>query len=154
MATICLRRWLLVGLAGAVLGAGPAAVDATLARLKAGSAEDSVVAALREARSLALARGQPVRVLVDEDLRSIWVEGGRWHKLPDGVSLAGPKADRNGQGAIIFSPDGSASGGQVVVSWRGRAVSVLVDGSSGRVRRVRANDAIAPPAFGRPGSAG
>lgn len=151
---IAVRRWLLVGLTGAALGAGPAAVDATLVHFKAGSAEDSVVAALREARALALTRGHPVRVLVDETMRSISVEGGHWRKLPDGVSLAGPKADRDGQGVIVFGADGSASGGQVVLSWRGRAVSVLVDGDSGRVRRVRAERVTAPGAGGRPGSAG
>lgn len=133
-----LRRWLMVGVAGAALGAAPAAVDAALVRLKAGAAEDSVVAALREARALALARKQPVRVAVDEDLRAIWVEGGHWRKVPDGVSLAGPRPDRQGRGAITFAPDGSSSGGQVVVWWRGRAVSVLVDQRTGTVRRVRA----------------
>lgn len=133
-----LRRWLLIGLAGAILGSGPTAVDTALVRLKTGAAEDDVAAALREARALALARGQPVRVQVDERLRSIWVEGGRWRRLPDGVSLAGPPADRDGRGMIVFAPDGSSSGGQIVVSWRDRAVSLLVDGASGRVRRVRA----------------
>lgn len=149
-----MRRWLLVGLAGAALGAGPTAVDATLVRLKAGVAEDNVVAALREARALALARGRPVRVVVDEQMRSVWVEGGHWRKLPDGVSLAGPRADRDGQGVIVFAADGSSDGGQIVVSWRGRAVSVLVDGGSGRVRRVRADDSIRPGEAGRPGNAG
>lgn len=133
-----LRRWVMVGVAGAALGAAPAAVDVALVRLKAGAAEDSVVAALREARALALARQQSVRVVVDQELRSVWVEGGHWRKLPDGVSLAGPRPDRQGRGTITFGPDGSSSGGQVVVAWRGRAVSMLVDARTGTVRRVRA----------------
>lgn len=145
---LSMRRWLAIGIIGAVLGAAPAAVDAAIARLKAGAAEDDVVAALREARALAVTRGQPVRVRVDEQMRSIWVEGGHWRKLPDGVSLAGPRADRDGQGVILFAPDGSSSGGQIVVSWRGRAVSVLVDGASGGVRRVRAG---VPERAGRSG---
>lgn len=152
-----MRRWLMVGIAGAALGATPMAVDAALVRLKAGTAEDGVVAALREARALAVSRGKPVRVRVDEQMRSVWVEGGHWRKLPDGVSLAGPRADRDGQGIIVFAPDGSSSGGQIVVSWRGRAVSVLVDGASGGVRRVRAGEGVLsrPPGAGdRRGSAG
>lgn len=140
-----LRRWLAIGVAGAILGAAPAAVDAALTRLKAGSAEDDVMAALREARALAVTRRQTVRVRVDEQMRSIWVEGGHWRRLPAGVSLAGPRADRDGQGVIVFAPDGTSSGGQIVVSWRGRAVSVLVDGPSGGVRRVRAAAPAAAP---------
>lgn len=135
---IGLRRWLAVALAGATLGAAPSAVDATLVRFKAGAASDDVVSALKEARALALARGQPVRVLVDEQLRSVSVEGGHWRKLPAGVSLAGPKPDRNGQGVITFQPDGSSSGGQVVVSWRERAVSVVVEAVGGHIRRLPA----------------
>lgn len=159
-----LRRWLMVGVAGAVLGIAPMAVDAARTRLKAGAAEDDVVTALREARALALSRGQPVRVRVDEQMRSVWVEGGHWRKLPEGVSLAGPRADRDGQGVIVFAADGTSSGGQIVLSWRGRAVSVLVDGASGAVRRVRAGSGDGPTAAliapilrdagGRRGSAG
>lgn len=133
-----MRRWLLIGVAGAALGAGPTAMDATLVRLKAGAAEEDVAAALREARALAVSRGRPVQVRVDERLRSVWVEGGHWRRLPEGVSLAGPPAGRDGQGVIVFVPDGSSSGGQIVLSWRDRAVSLLVDGPSGTVRRVRA----------------
>lgn len=150
-----MRRWLMVGVIGAALGATPMAVDAALVRMKAGAAEDDVVAALREARALALSRGQPVRVRVDEQMRSVWVEGGHWRKLPEGVSLAGPRADRDGQGVIVFAPDGTSGGGQIVVSWRDRAVSVLVDGPSGGVRRVRAAASPMPAAAGaRRGSAG
>lgn len=152
-----MRRWLMVGVIGAVLGMVPMAVDAALVRLKAGAAEDDVVDALREARALAVSRGKLVRVRVDEQMRSVWVEGGHWHRLPDGVSLAGPRADRDGQGVIAFAPDGTSSGGQIVVSWRGRAVSVLVDEASGGVRRVRAGAGAAPRpagADGRRGSAG
>lgn len=137
-ASVIARRLLLVAGMGAALGAVPAAVDAALVRLKTGAAEDDIVAALHEARALALSRRQPVRVLVDERMRSISVEGGRWRKVPDGVTLAGPPANRGGQGVIVFAADGSSSGGQIVVGWRDRAVSVLVDGASGHVRRVRA----------------
>ncbi|MGE5475230.1 MAG: GspH/FimT family pseudopilin [Bacteroidales bacterium] len=149
-----MRRGLLICVAGILLGAGPAAVDAALVRLKAGAAEGDVVAALREARALAVTRDAPVRVWVDEGMRALWVEGGHWRRLPDGVSLAGPPAGLDGQGVIVFRPDGSSSGGQIVVSWRGRAVSVLVDGPSGGVRRVWAGTVRAPGAAVRPGNAG
>ncbi len=151
---IAVGRWLAVGILGGALGAAPAVVDAALVRLKAGAAEDSVVAALHEARALAQSRGRPVRVIVDERMRTIAVEGGTWRRLPDGVSLAGPRPDRDGQGIIIFAADGSSSGGQVVVWWRDQAASVLVDALSGGVRRVRAAAPTMPDAGGRRGSAG
>lgn len=148
------RRLLMVAGVGAALGAAPVAVDAALVRLKTGAAEDDIVAALREARALALSRGHPVRVLVDERMRTISVEGGRWRKLPDGVTLAGPPANRGGQGVIAFAADGSSGGGQIVVGWRDWAVSVLVDGASGQVRRVRASVFRPAGASARPGNAG
>ncbi|MCR6630753.1 MAG: GspH/FimT family pseudopilin [Magnetospirillum sp.] len=132
------RRWIAVGLLGGALGASPAALDAALVRIKAGVASDEVAAAMKEARALAQSRGQPVRLRVDEGMRSLWVEGGHWRKLPDGVTLAGPKPDGDGLGTILFRPDGSSSGGQVVVGWRRRAVSVLVEPEDSRVRRVSA----------------
>jgi general secretion pathway protein H len=132
------RGWLAAGLVGGALGVAPAAVDATLVRLKAGVASDDVVAAMKEARALARARNQAVQVVVDEQLRSVSVEGGHWRKLPDGVTLAGPKPDRSGRGIITFWPDGSSSGGQVVVSWRDRAVSVVIEVEDGYPRRVPA----------------
>ncbi|HLO75949.1 MAG TPA: GspH/FimT family pseudopilin [Magnetospirillum sp.] len=153
-ALVSLRHWVMVVLAGSALGAGPLAYQVGLVTFKAWWAEDSVVAALREARALARSRGQPVRVLVDEEMRSVWVEGGHWRKLPDGVSLAGPRADADGRGAIVFRPDGTSGGGQIVVSWRGRAVSVMVDGDSGRLRRVRAGSPMPQAEGARLGSAG
>lgn len=102
------------------------------------SAADDVVAALKEGRALALGRSRVVRVEVEEDLRSISVEGGRWRKLSPGIALSGPKREINGKGIIMFRADGSSTGGQVVVSLHGRAVSILVDTETGRIRRVEA----------------
>lgn len=118
---------------GIVIGLVPPYMDEALARYHARSAADDVVEALNEGRALAVGRSRTVRVMVDEDLRSISVEGGRWRKLSSGIALAGPK-----QGAVVFRPDGSSTGGQVVVSQHSRAVSVLVDQRTGRVRRIEA----------------
>lgn len=123
----------ITAVAGIIIGVVPPYMDQALARYHARSAADDVVDALNEGRALAVGRARMVRVMVDEDLRSISVEGGRWRKLSSGIALSGPK-----QGAIVFRPDGSSSGGQVVVSQHSRAVLVLVDKPSGRVRRVEA----------------
>ncbi|MBX9635671.1 MAG: hypothetical protein K2X44_11875 [Magnetospirillum sp.] len=128
----------MIALAGGMIGVLPPYMDQALARYQARSAADDVADALNEGRALAQGRNKVVRVVVDEELRSISVEGGRWRKLSSGIALAGPKPEANGRAAIIFRSDGSSSGGQVVVSRHGRAESVLVDTVSGRVRRIEA----------------
>ena len=77
-------------------------------------------------------------MLVDERNRTVAVEGGRWRKLPEGISLAGPAPGRDGQAVVVFNPDGSSGGGQLVVAVGGRAVSLVVDADTGRVRRIDA----------------
>lgn len=101
-------------------------------------ASDEVADVLGEARRLAITRAHRVGVVVDERHRSVSVEGGSWVKLPAGVALAGPPTDRDGRALLLFHPDGSSDGGQVVVSMPGRAVSLMVDKADGRVRRVEA----------------
>lgn len=101
-------------------------------------ASDEVIDMLTEARGLAVARTRPVRVMIDARNRSVAVEGGSWRKLPAGIALAGPAPGRDGQAVVMFHPDGSSDGGQLVVSMPGRAVSLLVDRIDGRIRRIEA----------------
>lgn len=127
---------LLAGL-GLVATIGQPFIVQAMARHEALRASDEVAAALGEARRLALGRTRAVRVVLDERNRSVSVEGGTWRKLPSGIALAGPKPDRDGRVVLLFHPDGSSDGGQVVIAGRDRAVSVLLD-SSGAVRRIEA----------------
>lgn len=101
-------------------------------------ASDEVMDILAEARRLAMAQTRPVRVIVDSHNRSVSVEGGSWRKLPAGIALAGPAPGRDGRAVVMFHPDGSSNGGQLVVSMPGRAVSLLVDKADGRIRRIEA----------------
>jgi len=123
----------MLAVTGIMVGLLPPYLNEAVARYQADSASDDVLDALGEARQLAAGRKRPVKVVVDERNRAVSVEGGSWRKLPDGIAIAGPE-----NGSILFRPDGSSSGGQVVLSRHGRAVSVLVDGPSGKVRRVLA----------------
>ncbi|CAA7625165.1 GspH/FimT family pseudopilin [Magnetospirillum sp. UT-4] len=111
---------------------------AAMDRYELRRASDDVRDAMGEARLLAVRRGTEVRVVIDFANLSLAVEGGRWRRLPNGIGLAGPAATRSGETEILFRPDGSSTGGQVVVSVRGRAVSLLVDAGSGGVRRYQA----------------
>lgn len=111
-----------------------------IARYDASRASDDIVEILAEARHLAIGRAQAVPVVVDERNRSVSVEGGSWRKLPTGVALAGPKPDRDGRAVLVFNPDGSSDGGQLVVASRSSAVSLLLDAQSGGVRRFEAGE--------------
>lgn len=109
----------------------PPYVKNAMARAEAEGAVDRIVAALAEAHDLAVTRNRAVRVVIDES--AVSVEGGRWRKLPGGIALT-----VSSERAVMFRPDGSSSGGQVVVSSPGRALLLTIDPLTGRVRRVHA----------------
>lgn len=126
----------------AILAAGWVVASPYLAQARSAldtrRAADEVAAVLTEAGRLAVARTRPVRVTVDERNRTVAVEGGTWRKLAAGIALAGPAPGRDGSAAVTFLPDGTSTGGQVVVSVPGRAVSLVIEREGGRVRRVEA----------------
>lgn len=130
----------LVGLAA--LGLAFTVAPPFLAEARAGydtrRASDDIVDVLEEARRLAMTRARPVGVAIDERHRSVSVEGGSWRKLPGGIALAGPAPGRDGRAVVLFHPDGSSDGGQVVVSLPGHAVSLLVGKADGSIRRIEA----------------
>ena len=123
-----------LALAGAlVLARGPQR-SATLDLRQAAS---TVAGSLRVARGRAIAANRPVSVLLDANTARVQVAGTPPRSLPAGVGMAVTlPAGRNG---VVFMPDGSATGGQVVLSTRGRAARVSVDWLSGRVSIADAN---------------
>lgn len=126
---------------GVCLGAAVAAppyLRAALAGIQGEQAADAVTDALAEARALARERGRTVRVSLSPGARLIEVDGGRWHQVPDGVTLSGPAPGADGRASIEFTPDGRSSGGQFVLASRGRVWAVMVDGKTGDVRRITA----------------
>jgi general secretion pathway protein H len=123
-----------IGLGGAL--AAPPYLRAAFAGFQAEQAADAVIDALAEARALARDRGRVVRVSLSPGARLIEVDGGRWHQVPDGITLSGPPTGADGRASIEFGPDGGSSGGQIVVAARGRVWAVVVDGKTGDVRRI------------------
>jgi general secretion pathway protein H len=121
----------------ALLATAPPYLGKALVRLRAESAADDIAQALAEARSLAISLNREVQVTFDER-DSTWQLDGSPAKLPAGVVIAAPRRDHDGQSAITFYPDGSSTGGQVVVSARHRAWMVGVDLRTGTVRRRHA----------------
>lgn len=102
--------------------------------IRAAAAE--VAQALRLARSQAIARNAPVRLVLDPG-RSAWrVDGAPERALPPGVALAAQTAgaETSGRlGAIRFAPDGSSTGGSIELSDGRRRMRLGVDWLTGRV---------------------
>lgn len=106
------------------------------ARLRSAARELSTV--LRHARAQAIARQQETRVRFDLDRRLYTASGtGRFHPLDEALDIRLLSADFRGLdrrvGELRFWPDGSASGGEVLLAGGGRAYAVSVQWLTGRV---------------------
>jgi general secretion pathway protein H len=91
------------------------------------AAAADVAGALRRARGRAIALDRPVLVVVDAARGSLSVDGLPPVRLPAGVGLSAAARD------ISFAPDGSTSGGRVMLADGARRVLVGVDWLTGRV---------------------
>lgn len=88
---------------------------------------DALAGALRAARAQAMAEDRPVVFAALPDGQG-WRLDAAVHVLPSGLRLSvagGP--------ALLFEPDGSASGGVITLAVRGRAAALRVDWLTGRV---------------------
>lgn len=99
---------------------------------------------LRHARSEAVTRGEPVRVVVDLENKRIG-DRARMRPLPRSLDyrLVTARSEQLGEsvGNVRFFPDGSSTGGRITAS-DGRAERVIdVDWLTGRVRVIRAGRA-------------
>ncbi len=102
------------------IGRDPATAAATLA------------GALRTARAVAIATGRPATFAI-EPADGRWVAPTAAGRLPRGIAIAfhGPVA--RGWGRIVFSPDGSATGGQMLLARGAARAGVAVDWLTGRI---------------------
>lgn len=106
-------------------------------RLELVEAARSVAATLRLTRSHAITRNQSVLFIVDVD-RGVYgpANAGSSGHVPHGIRLALTTQDsaRDGAvGSIRFYPDGSSSGGSIVLAQEGRRYEVLVNWLNGGV---------------------
>jgi general secretion pathway protein H len=98
------------------------------------SASSEMLAAMRTARSAAIAQNRTAAVMLDP-VDGRYGEPRRYHLLPKGMNMSWhslwPVAGHDELGAIYFFPDGSASGGEIDLR-KGNAVgAVVVDWFSG-----------------------
>lgn len=98
-----------------LLGAG--AIGRGMEGLRLRSAANGIAAQLRFTRAQALATGEPQRFTIDPAAHAWTAPKGRHGELPARASVAfigarevQPSA---GEGAVVFFPDGAATGGRV-----------------------------------------
>jgi general secretion pathway protein H len=115
--------------AGLVIARGPSRSPTVEVR----SAATQVLQGMRAARAQAIAADQAQAFTVDSSQHAYRIGRGPPQLLPHDVGLAievGGKPAR----AIAFLPDGSSSGGAVLVTGATRRMRVTVDWLSGRMR--------------------
>jgi len=119
--------------AGVVMSRGPVRSRGLTVR----AAVADVVATLRGARGRAIAASRPVLVVVNGAEGRMSVDGQPVLSVPPGMALAAasglgtpPTSRLTG---IRFSPDGSSSGGRILLADGTRRVLVAVDWLTGRV---------------------
>ncbi|MEN8174929.1 MAG: GspH/FimT family protein [Pseudomonadota bacterium] len=124
--------------AGLLLALVPPLVSRNMPSLQVQAAARDLAAGLRMARGEALRSGAAAFLKIDPAENRISVPAtGRTRHLPEKVELqittAQEYIDEDGVAAYHFYPDGSASGGNVVLALRGLAMQVSVDWLTGRI---------------------
>jgi len=116
-----------------------------IANMQLKSATADVASALRHTRGLALERGREAEFVLNVNQHYYKIAGRhKPYALPSDVKLSLFTADflmSEGQGSILFYPDGSASGGRVTLTGAGKKRLVDVNWlTGGVVIREEAND--------------
>lgn len=121
-------------IAGIVISRGPSRSPT----LEVKQAVAMVAQALRGARAAAIAADRPVDVDIDTVQHSIRADSARLMLLPGMVAIQAAvpfgAAEPQRDVAIRFAPDGSSSGGGVLLAEGAVRMTVMVDGLTGRVR--------------------
>jgi general secretion pathway protein H len=125
---------------GAVIGVVVMRGPVTSRGLQTRAAAGLLAQTLREARAQAIERSLIVNVAIDPVHHSFAADGGAVHAMAPGMEVAvvpplkGPGDVR----VISFSPDGSASGGSVLLGSLPRRVRIDVEWLTGRVQVANA----------------
>jgi len=98
----------------------------------------TMVSDIRSARYRASAEGREIRFKVDLSSRKFGLEGASLHDIPESVQVRATVANQElspqGVAAILFLPEGGATGGSIdVIRSAGNGTRLRVDWLSGRV---------------------
>ena len=126
-----------MAIAAVVMTAVPTLFSAAFPGLEMKSAARRTAATLRLARESAIRRGEETTVLVDLEQHRLTLAGYRALSLPERLSLrldaASSELIDEQRGTIRFFPDGSSTGGRLVLSHDGHGYQVGVAWLTGRI---------------------
>lgn len=126
-----------LALAGLMMTAVPALFSASFPGLEMKSVARRTAATLRLARESAIRQGTETTLLVDVEAHRLDLSGYRSLKVPPRLALQLDAAERemldDRRGVIRFFPDGSSTGGRIVVSHGGRGYQVGAIWLTGRI---------------------
>jgi general secretion pathway protein H len=107
--------------------------------LRLDAAAQDLVAALRLTRAAAIARNGDAALTIDVERRTFASPAVPARALPADLSvklkIAEPERARS-QGGFRFFPDGSSTGGDMLLALRGKEVKICVDWLTGIARRA------------------
>ncbi|NVZ07653.1 GspH/FimT family pseudopilin [Allochromatium humboldtianum] len=126
-----------MAIAAVVMTAVPTLFSAAFPGLEMKSAARRTAATLRLARESAIRRGEETTVLVDLEQHRLTLAGYRALSLPERLSLrldaASSELIDEQRGTIRFFPDGSSTGGRLVLSHDGHGYQIGVIWLTGRI---------------------
>jgi general secretion pathway protein H len=126
---------------GAVIGIGVMRGPVTNRGLQTRAAAGLLAQTLREARAQAIERSRIVNVAIDPVRRNFAADGGPVHIMAPDMQVAVLPPALKGPGdvrVIRFAPDGSASGGGIVLGSGTRRVKIDIEWLTGRVQVANA----------------
>ncbi|MBK1722102.1 GspH/FimT family pseudopilin [Thiocystis violacea] len=126
-----------MAIAALIMTAVPTLFSAALPGIEMKSAARRTVATLRLARESAIRRGEDQALLVDIEAHRLSLPGYRSLSLPKGLTIGLEAASREmldeQRGVIRFFPDGSSTGGRILLSRKGNGYQVGVTWLTGRI---------------------
>lgn len=115
----------------------PTLLSAALPGMELRSSARQTAATLRLARELAIQRGEPLAVTIDLEGHRLTLPGKRPLSIPERLDLrfeiAGSELIDERRGTIRFFPDGSSTGGRLILSYRGHGYQIGVSWLTGRI---------------------
>ena len=119
----------------------PLLVDRLLPQYRIEAAARELADTMRRARGFAIRDNRPRYVVVDAGKRVAAIGGGQTsHRIPPEVQIdleiASIEQVNAAAGRIRFFPDGSSTGGRIVLTSAERSFAIVVDWFDGKVRLV------------------
>lgn len=128
-----------LAIAALLLAVTPPLITSAFPGVELKASARRVAAGLRLAREEAIRSGGDIAFTLDLEARAFEVDGGfRDGKLPEGLELRLEAAEtemiNEHKGAVRFFPDGSSTGGRIILAYEERGFQVGIEWLTGRIR--------------------